>query len=100
MSAGMSKSMRRNLRPGAAGTAGHDAPMRIGINGSSLIATGAPLGQLVDHAAEAEADGFSSYWLAQLGVPDALTAIAAMGADHEHDRDRHRGRSPPGRATR
>lgn len=54
--------------------------MRIGINGSSLIATGAPLGQLVDHAAQAEADGFSTYWLAQLGVPDALTAIAVMGA--------------------
>ncbi|MCU1452660.1 MAG: class F420-dependent oxidoreductase [Acidimicrobiales bacterium] len=53
--------------------------MRIGINGSSLIAMGAPLGQMVDHAAEAEAAGFSSYWLAQLAVPDALTAIATMG---------------------
>jgi F420-dependent oxidoreductase-like protein len=53
--------------------------MRIGLNGSSLIASGAPLGQLREHAAEAEADGFSSYWLAQLGVPDALTAIATMG---------------------
>ena len=40
-----------------------------------------PLGQLREHAAEAEADGFSSYWLAQLGVPDALTAIATMGDD-------------------
>ncbi len=55
--------------------------MRIGLNGSSLIATGAPLGQLREHAAQAEADGFSSYWLAQLGVPDALTAIATMGDD-------------------
>lgn len=54
--------------------------MRIGINGSNLIATGAPLGQLVDHAAEVEAAGFTSYWLAQLGRPDALTAIATMGA--------------------
>ncbi len=53
--------------------------MRIGINGSSLIARGAPLRQLVDHAAEAEAAGFSSYWVAQLAVPDALTAIATMG---------------------
>lgn len=53
--------------------------MRIGINGSSLIATGAPLGQLVDHAAQAEADGFSTYWLAQIAFPDALTAIAVMG---------------------
>ncbi|MEO6317755.1 MAG: TIGR03564 family F420-dependent LLM class oxidoreductase [Acidimicrobiales bacterium] len=54
--------------------------MRIGINGSNLIAMGAPLRALVDHAAAAEADGFSSYWLAQLGIPDALTAIAAMGS--------------------
>lgn len=54
--------------------------MRIGINGSSLIALGSPLQQLVDHAADAEAAGFSSYWLAQLAVPDALTAIALMGA--------------------
>ena len=53
--------------------------MRIGINGSSLIAIGAPLAQMVDHAVEAEAAGFSSYWLAQLMVPDALTAIAVMG---------------------
>lgn len=53
--------------------------MRIGINGSGLIATGAPVGQITEHAAQAEADGFSSYWLAQLAVPDALTAIATMG---------------------
>src|SRR3954451_6796163 len=58
----------------------HDALMRIGINGSSLIAMGAPLAQMVDHAVEAEEAGFSSYWLAQLAVPDALTAIAMMGA--------------------
>ena len=38
------------------------------------------LGQLVDHAAQAESDGFSTYWVAQLGVPDALTAIATMGS--------------------
>jgi F420-dependent oxidoreductase-like protein len=54
--------------------------VRIGLNGSSLIALGAPLAQIVDHAAEAEAAGFSSYWVAQLAVPDALTAIALMGA--------------------
>lgn len=54
--------------------------MRIGINGSALIAQGASLGEMVDHAAAAEADGFASYWLAQLGAPDALTAIATMGA--------------------
>ena len=54
--------------------------MRIGINGSSLIALGSPAAAIVDHAAEAEAAGFSSYWLAQLGAPDALTVIAMMGA--------------------
>jgi F420-dependent oxidoreductase-like protein len=62
------------------GRIGHDATMRIGINGSNLIAVGAPLAQIVDHAADMEAAGFSSYWLAQLGSPDALTAIANMGA--------------------
>ena len=39
---------------------GNDGGMRIGINGSSLIASGAPLAQIVDHAAEAEAAGFAS----------------------------------------
>lgn len=53
--------------------------MRIGINGSSLVALGAPFSQFLDHAAEAEQAGFTSYWLAQLGAPDALTVIAAMG---------------------
>jgi F420-dependent oxidoreductase-like protein len=53
--------------------------MRIGLNGSSLIATGASVAEIRDHAAQAEAEGFSSYWLAQLAVPDALTAIATMG---------------------
>jgi F420-dependent oxidoreductase-like protein len=35
---------------------------------------------MVDHAADAEAAGFASYWLAQLATPDALTVIAMMGA--------------------
>ncbi len=52
--------------------------MRIGINGSSLIALGSPTTALVDHAAEAEADGFAAYWMAQLFVPDALTALATV----------------------
>ena len=52
--------------------------MRIGINGSSLIALGSPTSAIADHAAQAEADGFSSYWMAQLFVPDALTAMAAV----------------------
>ena len=57
---------------------GHDAPMRIGINGSSLIALGRPTSEIVAQAAAAEADGFSTYWAAQLAVPDALTALAVV----------------------
>ena len=53
--------------------------MRIGINGSGLIALGQPAAAIVAHAREAEADGFSSYWLAQLAVPDALTVLGAIG---------------------
>lgn len=44
--------------------------MRIGINGSGLVATGASLAQLVEHAVAAERDGFASYWLGQMAVPD------------------------------
>lgn len=51
--------------------------MRIGINGSSLIATGAPVAKVVAHAAAAEQQGFSSYWLGQLATPDVLTLFAA-----------------------
>ena len=53
--------------------------MRIGINGSSLIATNRPSAEIVSHAAQAEADGFSTYWVAQLGVPDALTVLGVVG---------------------
>lgn len=53
--------------------------MRIGINGSSLIALGRPTSEIVTHAVEAEADGFATYWVAQLAVPDALTVLAAVG---------------------
>ncbi len=52
--------------------------MRIGINGSSLIALGRPTSELAAQAAAAEADGFSTYWAAQLAVPDALTALAVV----------------------
>src|SRR3954463_10796642 len=69
----------RRPDPGAStGGVGHDAAMRIGINGSSLIAVGRPTSEIVAHAAAAEADGFSSYWAAQLAVPDALTALAVV----------------------
>lgn len=53
--------------------------MRIGINASNLIALGRPAAEIVDHAAAAEAEGFSSYWLAQLSAPDALTVLGAVG---------------------
>jgi F420-dependent oxidoreductase-like protein len=52
--------------------------MRIGINGSSLVAVGRPTAEIAAHAAAAEADGFSTYWLAQLAVPDALTSLAVV----------------------
>jgi F420-dependent oxidoreductase-like protein len=54
--------------------------MRVGINASGLLATGASVEQLCEHAARADAEGFDSYWLGQLAIPDALTAIAVIGA--------------------
>src|SRR5262245_60673237 len=52
--------------------------MRIGWNGggnhSSLAAIRA-------EARRAEADGFASYWLSQISGPDALTALAVVGAE-------------------
>ena len=53
--------------------------MRIGINGSSLIALGSPVNTIAEHAAAAEQDGFATYWVAQLAAPDALTALAIVG---------------------
>jgi 5,10-methylenetetrahydromethanopterin reductase len=53
--------------------------MRIGINGSGLIAVNRPVSEIIDHAVEAERDGFASYWIAQLSVPDALTVLGAAG---------------------
>lgn len=53
--------------------------MRIGLNASNLIVLGAPIDDYVAHAVQAEADGFSSWWLAQLGAPDALTTLGVVG---------------------
>jgi F420-dependent oxidoreductase-like protein len=50
--------------------------MRIGINGSSLLMGTPSLEALAEHASEAAAAGFASYWLAQSGAIDALTALA------------------------
>jgi F420-dependent oxidoreductase-like protein len=54
--------------------------MRIGINGSSLIAIGSSVTAIGDHAVEAEEHGFATYWVAQLAAPDALTALGGIGA--------------------
>ena len=52
--------------------------MRYGINGSGRMLTGGVAGVLEDMTA-AEAAGFSSYWVAQVGLIDALTVIASHG---------------------
>jgi F420-dependent oxidoreductase-like protein len=53
--------------------------MRIGINGSGLVATGAPVSKIVEDIAAAENLGFPSYWLGQLAIPDILTVYAVAG---------------------
>jgi F420-dependent oxidoreductase-like protein len=54
--------------------------MRIGIHAGALMLMGSGLAEVADHAAQAEADGFSTYWLPQSGGTDALTVIATLGA--------------------
>lgn len=49
--------------------------MRIGINGSGLLAQKPSLEALAEHASQAAAEGFASYWLAQGGAIDALVAL-------------------------
>ncbi len=53
--------------------------MRIGINASNLVVAGATVDDYVAHAVAAEQDGFSSWWMAQLAAPDALTVLGAVG---------------------
>ncbi len=52
--------------------------MRYGINGSGRMLTHGVAGVLEDLAAT-EAAGFASYWVAQVGLIDALTLIGAHG---------------------
>jgi F420-dependent oxidoreductase-like protein len=52
--------------------------MRIGINGSSLL-TRPDVGTITTDIVTAEAEGFSSYWLAQTGMADALGVLSAAG---------------------
>ena len=51
--------------------------MRIGINGSVLHGNPS-IDAYREHATQAVADGFSSYWLAQTGIVDALTIFTAI----------------------
>lgn len=56
--------------------------MRIGINGTGLVQR-ASIEAILADAQAAAADGFASYWLAEhpTGGFDAMTVLAAMGAD-------------------
>lgn len=56
------------------------AAMRIGINATGLVQRGS-VDAFVDHALVAEADGFSSYWVAEhpTGGLDALTVLTVVG---------------------
>ncbi len=53
--------------------------MRIGIHGGSQVVMGLGVDAVVAHAAAAEAEGFTGYWLPQLAAPDALTVLALVG---------------------
>ena len=53
--------------------------MRIGINGSGQLIR-PDLGTILDDVATAENEGFSSYWLAQTGLADALGTLGLAGA--------------------
>ena len=53
--------------------------MRIGINGSDKLVK-ADLGVIIADVESAEADGFSSYWLAQTGLVDAAAVLGLAGA--------------------
>ena len=54
--------------------------MKIGINGTGLVQR-ASVDAIADHARQAAADGFSSYWLAEhpTGGLDALTVLTVVG---------------------
>src|SRR5262245_12076456 len=52
--------------------------MRIGWNGGGHHTS---LSAIRAEARRAAADGFASYWLSQLAGPDALTALAVVGAE-------------------
>ncbi len=53
--------------------------MRISINGSSELIH-SDIDRLIAHAKQTSDDGLSGWWLAQTGLVDALTVLAAAGA--------------------
>ena len=59
---------------------GYGPRMRIGIHAGPLVLLGAAPADVVAHAAAAEADGFTSYWLPQTNAVEALTVIGMCGA--------------------
>jgi 5,10-methylenetetrahydromethanopterin reductase len=54
--------------------------MKISINGSSELMH-ADVPRLVAHAKQTAEDGMSGWWLAQVGLVDALTVLALAGAE-------------------
>ena len=54
--------------------------MKIGINGTGLVQK-ASVTAIIDHARQAKADGFASYWLAEhpTGGLDAMMVLAMVG---------------------
>jgi F420-dependent oxidoreductase-like protein len=54
--------------------------MRVSINGSAAMVVPSVPNALADLRAT-KAEGFSGYWLAQVGLGDALTVFAAAGPD-------------------
>ena len=54
--------------------------MKISINGSSELMH-ADVPRLVAHAKQAADDGMAGWWLAQVGLVDALTVLALAGAE-------------------
>lgn len=53
--------------------------MQIGINGSNFLAR-PDMNVILDDIVAAEEAGFATYWLAQVGNVDALTALALAGS--------------------
>ena len=53
--------------------------MQIGINASGLLAS-PDLDAMVADAVSSERSGFTSWWLAQTGLVDAMTALAVAGS--------------------